>query len=130
MTNSNNSRESTSRAPDVVDRLARFVCNDCGRDWKQYTHAEKDVPCIQCGSDNIEERTIAGETTRSNRAGDERDVDTEGDVVTQVALRADGQEIQKQYTNCSPMTLADETGVYKLIKVGDVPQSTDEDGDC
>lgn len=41
-----------------IGRLARFVCNDCDRDWKQYTHEEKDVPCIRCGSENIEERSL------------------------------------------------------------------------
>ena len=45
-------------ASNVIDRLARFVCNDCGRDWKQYTHEGKEVPCIRCRSKNIEERSL------------------------------------------------------------------------
>jgi len=43
---------------DVTDRLARFVCNDCGRDWRQYTHEGKEVPCICCDSERVEERSL------------------------------------------------------------------------
>lgn len=52
----------------VSDRLARFVCRDCGRDWKQYTHEGKDVPCIRCGSANIEERPIQSASDETETA--------------------------------------------------------------
>lgn len=42
----------------VTERLARFVCDDCGRDWKQYKREEKDVPCLRCRGENVEERSL------------------------------------------------------------------------
>lgn len=52
----------------VIDRLARFVCNDCGRDWKQYTHDGKEISCIRCRSENIEERQLNADTEKGGDA--------------------------------------------------------------
>jgi len=43
------------RSESGTHRLARFNCDDCGREWKQYTHDEKEVVCLSCHGPNIEE---------------------------------------------------------------------------
>jgi hypothetical protein len=59
----------------ITHRLARFFCEDCGRDWKQYTHEEKEVPCISCGSSKIEERSLE-EVSRMSKNETERNDST------------------------------------------------------